>query len=71
MLIVQPDQDEYVGPVQPGDKARFHGNTVRIFDPRRQSIHTHQLFPDLLGNVRQSRPRRDYANLLRENQAGL
>ena len=44
---------------------------MRVFDPRGQTIDIDQLFADLPGYVSEIRKRRDDANLLRENQAGL
>ena len=50
-----------------GTKLGFIGHPMRVLDAGSEAIHTEQLFPDLLGDVRESRPRSDDANLLREN----
>ena len=44
---------------------------MRIFNPRGQTIHIHQLFADLPGNIGQGRPSGHHTDLLREDQARL
>jgi hypothetical protein len=44
---------------------------VRIFNAGSQTLHIHQLFPHLPGNIGQSRPRRHGTNLLREGHTCL
>jgi hypothetical protein len=44
---------------------------MRVLHAGRQTIHANQLFPDLPGYVSEIGKGRDYADLLRKNQARL
>ena len=62
MFIVQADQQQYVGTIEPRHKAWLHRHAMGIFDAGGKAVHSYQIFADLFGDIRQSRPGGDNSN---------